>query len=178
MLTSEVRKHSNELWRKGRVWLKVTGDVTELKIIKRMRQAHCDIDQARWHAQQIRPRSPFSTARNENTFVLFCSSMCKSKCQIHHIRPAGNHSKWNSVHTHREWALVGACKSSRGHMERWNRLISDRHAGEGIEVYVNPDTVSSLVLRLQRPFTIRRDHRWYELAKHVSNKAFDIITII
>lgn len=109
MLTSKVRKHSNELWRMGRVVLSVTGDVTVLKIIKSMRQAHYDIDKTRWHAQQIWPRSPFSTGRNQNTFVLLCSSMCKSKCQIHHITGQREITANEILHTHTQWLSSGGC---------------------------------------------------------------------
>lgn len=118
-----------------------------------MRQAHYDSDQTRWHTcNGSQPCSSFSPARNENTFVLLCSSMCKSKCQIHHITGRWEITANEIQRAHSERALVGACESSRGHMERWIRLISDRHAGEGIEAYVNTDSVFSLVLRLQLPF--------------------------
>lgn len=114
MLTSEVRKHSNELWRMGRVVLSVTGDVTVLKIIKSMRQAHYDIDKTRWHAQQIRP--PFSILHGPKWKhvcpPLFFNVQIKMSNPSHY-RPAGNHSKWNSAHTLSEWTPVGACMSSR-----------------------------------------------------------------
>lgn len=150
------------MWRKRWVVLTLTGDVTVLKIIKPIMTATKHDDT---HATDPRPCSPFSTAQNENIFVLLCTSMCKSKCQIHHITGQWEITADEIQHTHSECALVGACKSSRGHMERWIRLISDRQAGQGIEAYVNTDSVFSLVLTLQRTFMIRRDRCQCEHAK-------------
>ncbi len=78
-----------------------------------------------------------------------------------HYRPAGNHGKWNSARAQRA-ALVGAWESSRGHMERWIRLLSD--------------SVFSLVLGLQLTVMIRRDRClsvWTR--KTMSNGAFDVL---
>lgn len=179
MLTSEVRKHSNELWRKGRVWLKVTGDVTVLKIIKRMRQAHYDIDQTRWHAQQIRPRSPFSTAWNENTFVLLCSSMCKSKCQIHHITGQREITANEILHTHTVsgpwWVLVSPAGDT------W-RGGTDSSLTDMQERELKRMSTQTLYSHLCSDYNFHSRSEgttvWYELAKHVSNTAFDIIFII
>ncbi len=114
------------------------------------------------HATDPRPCSSFSAARKENTFVLLCSSMCKSKCQIHHITGRREITANEIQHAHSERALVGACESSRGHMERWIRLLSD--------------SVFSLVLGLQLTVMIRRDRClsvWTR--KTMSNGAFDVI---
>lgn len=55
--------------------LSVTGDVTVLKIIKSMRQAHYDIDKTRWHVQQIRPRSPRPEMKTRlSSSVLQCAN--------------------------------------------------------------------------------------------------------
>ncbi len=119
------------------------------------------------HATDPRPCSSFSAARKENTFVLLCSSMCKSKCQIHHITGRREITANEIQHAHSERALVGACESSRGHMERWIRLLSDRRGNT---------SVFSLVLGSQLTVMIRRDRClsvWTR--KTMSNGAFDVI---
>ncbi len=119
------------------------------------------------HATDPRPCSSFSAARKENTFVLLCSSMCKSKCQIHHITGRREITANEIQHAHSERALVGACESSRGHMVRWIRLLSDRRGNT---------SVFSLVLGLQLTVMIRRDRClsvWTR--KTMSNGAFDVL---
>lgn len=74
MLTSEVRKHYNEMWRKRWVVLTLTGDVTVLKIIKPIMTATKHDDT---HATDPRPCSPFSTAQMKlslSSSVLQCAN--------------------------------------------------------------------------------------------------------
>ncbi len=114
------------------------------------------------HATDPRPCSSFSAARKENTFVLLCSSMCKSKCQIHHItgRREITANEIQHAHSERPWWVLG---SPAG--DTWRGGSDSSLTGEG-----------TLVLGLQLTVMIRRDRClsvWTR--KTMSNGAFDVL---
>ncbi len=114
------------------------------------------------HATDPRPCSSFSAARKENTFVLLCSSMCKSKCQIHHITGRREITANEIQHAHSErpwWVLVSPAGDT------WRGGSDSSLTGEG-----------TLVLGLQLTVMIRRDRClsvWTR--KTMSNGAFDVL---
>lgn len=112
------------------------------------------------HATDPRPCSSFSAARNENTLsssVLQCANQNVKSITLQ----AGGKSRQMKFSTVSGswWMLVSPAGDT------WRDGSNSSLTGEGIEEYVNTDSVFSLVLGLQLPVMIRRDRCQCEHAK-------------